>query len=168
MRILAGQYKGRSIKTIATAAYRPTQSRIRKSLFDIFGPLMQLSFADLFAGSGIIGFEAVSRGAAQVTIVENQYFAVQLLKENVQLFDNDQLELLPVDVFKFLRNCNRFDIIFADPPYQYPDIDTLVNLALSKLTKNGRFVLESEKNAILPSGAKHRFYGDTQLSFWTV
>ena len=69
MRILAGRYKGRSIKTISSSSYRPTQSRIRKSLFDILGPLDGISFLDLYAGSGIIGFEAASRGAIDVTFV---------------------------------------------------------------------------------------------------
>ena len=70
MRILAGRFKGRSIKTVSSTSYRPTQSRIRKSLFDILGPLDGFSFLDLYAGSGIIGFEAASRGAIDVTFIE--------------------------------------------------------------------------------------------------
>jgi len=83
MRILAGRYKGRSIKTISSSSYRPTQSRIRKSLFDILGPLDGISFLDLYAGSGIIGFEAASRGAIDVTFVENNYITIKLLHKNI-------------------------------------------------------------------------------------
>ena len=89
MRILAGRFKGRSIKTISSTSYRPTQSRIRKSLFDILGPLNGLSFLDLYAGSGIIVFEAASRGSDNVAFVENDYTTIKLLHENVQNFEKN-------------------------------------------------------------------------------
>ena len=70
MQIQAGQYKGRRIKTVANAPYRPSTSVVRKSLFEILGDLSGKHVLDLFAGSGILGFEAASRGAESVTLVE--------------------------------------------------------------------------------------------------
>ena len=71
MKILSGQYKGLEIKTDKSLSYRPTSSRVRKSIFDILGSLQKLSVLDIFAGSGILGFEAASRGATKVSFVDN-------------------------------------------------------------------------------------------------
>jgi len=167
MRILTGRYKGRSIKTIQTQSYRPTQSKVRKSLFDILGPLDGLTFLDLYAGSGIIGFEAASRGAIQITFVEKQLLFVKLLNENIQNFDVDLFKILRKDAFHHLRDCGKYDNIFADPPYRSDELPELVNLSLEHVTENGRFILESKKGTNLPTGADVRVYGDTQLNIWT-
>lgn len=168
MRILAGRFKGRSINTIQTQSYRPTQSRIRKSLFDILGPLDGLTFLDLYAGSGIIGFEAASRGAMKITFVEKQLLFVRLLSENTREFDDDLFKILRQTAFHHLRDCGKYDIIFADPPYRSDELVELVKLSLEHITKNGRFILESKKGAQLPVGADVRVYGDTQLNIWTL
>ncbi|MCH7613038.1 MAG: 16S rRNA (guanine(966)-N(2))-methyltransferase RsmD [Candidatus Marinimicrobia bacterium] len=167
MRIIAGRYKGRSIKTIQTQSYRPTQSKIRKSLFDILGHLDGLTFLDLYAGSGIIGFEAASRGATQITFVEKQLLFARLLNENIQNFDENLFNILRQAALHHLRDCGTYDIIFADPPYRSDDLLELVKLSLEHVTENGRFILESKKGAHLPMGADIRVYGDTQLNIWT-
>lgn len=168
MRILAGRYKGRSIKTIQTQSYRPTQSRIRKSLFDILGHLDGLTFLDLYAGSGIIGFEAASRGATRITFVEKQLLFVKLLNENIQNFDDDLFNIIRQASLHHLRDCGKYDIIFADPPYGSDELTELVKLSLEHVTENGRFILESKKGAYLPIKAEVRVYGDTQLNIWTL
>ncbi|HBR86278.1 MAG TPA: 16S rRNA (guanine(966)-N(2))-methyltransferase RsmD, partial [Candidatus Marinimicrobia bacterium] len=110
MRILSGRFKGHSIKTVSSTSYRPTQSRIRKSLFDILGPLDGLSFLDLYSGSGIIGFEAASRGAADITFVENDYTSFRLLNENAEKFDKNIFSFIKKNVLIFLNTRNKYDI----------------------------------------------------------
>ena len=166
MRILAGRFKGRSIKTISTTFYRPTQSRIRKSLFDILGPLDGLSFLDLYAGSGIIGFEAASRGAINVTFVENDYSVFKLLHENTEQFEKDIFSLIKKKALNYLQTCNEYDIVFADPPYKCTELAELVKLGLEHVTVSGAFILESRTGVELPVSDDVRSYGDTQLNFW--
>ena len=91
MRILAGRFKGQSIATSRKLSYRPTQTRIRKSIFDRIAPYQYDSVLDLFSGSGIMGFEASSRGAKSVTLVENNKKSLTLLKENSQKFQGVDL-----------------------------------------------------------------------------
>ena len=86
MRILAGRFKGQSIATSRKLPYRPTQTRIRKSIFDRLNPYRYEAVLDLFAGSGIMGFEAASRGAREVTLVEKDKRSLVLLKENGKKF----------------------------------------------------------------------------------
>lgn len=165
MRILAGRYKGRKILTRSDTSYRPTQSRIRKSLFDILGPL-DGTFLDLYAGSGIIGFEAASRGADHVTFVENDHLTIKLLKDNAAHFSDTEFLIINKDVLSFLKNCDDCETIFADPPYKYTQLDELVKLGCDKKTLNGTFVLESRTGAEVHGVDDVRTYGDTQLHFW--
>ena len=118
MNILAGRFKGQNIRTSAKASYRPTTSRVRKSIFDILGDLEGCSVLDLFAGSGILGFEAASRGAAAVTFVDNDRRNVQLIHVNIQILQ-DQVDMNVVckEWFRYFRVRYEYDIIFADPPY---------------------------------------------------
>ena len=88
MNIIAGRFNGQKIRTSAKASYRPTTSRVRKSIFDILGDLEGCSVLDLFAGSGILGFEAASRGAAAVTFVDNDRRNVQLIHVNSKMLQD--------------------------------------------------------------------------------
>ena len=92
MQIHAGLYKGRRVKTVKNAPYRPTTSSVRKSLFDIIGNLQGKKILDLFAGSGIVGFEAASRGANLITFVESSMRVNSLLKINGSLFKQTNFE----------------------------------------------------------------------------
>jgi len=166
MHILAGRYKGRSIKTISSSSYRPTQSRIRKSLFDILGPLDGISFLDLYAGSGIIGFEAASRGAIDVTFVENNYITIKLLHKNIQKFDEGIFFAQKQNALNYLKSCGEYDIIFADPPYGCNELPELVKLGLEHIKDFGTFILESRTGDELPESTDNRTYGDTQLNLW--
>ena len=168
MRILSGRFKGRSIKTVSTTSYRPTQSRIRKSLFDILGPLDGLSFLDLYSGSGIIGFEAASRGAADITFVENDYISFRLLHENAEKFDKNIFSLIKKNVLNFLNTRNKYDIIFADPPYACKELPELVKLGCEHIAPSGTFILETKTGVELPEATDVRKYGDTQLNFWKI
>ena len=166
MQIQAGQYKGRRVKTVKNAPYRPTTSLVRKSLFDILRDISRKSVLDLFAGSGIVGFEAASRGAESVTFVESSMRVNALLKMNGALFKNTPFHYCRQDAIKFLDSCNPYDIIFADPPYRYHDTDQFVSLALSRLNSDGILILESSPREFPISPFRVKDYGETQLSFW--
>ena len=168
MQIHAGEFKGRRIKTVKNAPYRPTTAVVRKSLFDSLGNIENKTFLDLFAGTGIIGFEAVSRGARKVTIIDNSIRVCALLKINYSLLNlsPESCIIKKYDVFKFFKEKTKFDIIFADPPYNMNNIDNIIKPALDMLNSNGYFILESSPRdfSILPIRVKE--YGDTQLAIW--
>ena len=166
MQILAGRYKGVSIQTSTKAKYRPTQSKVRKSLFDILGDLSGASVADLFAGSGILGFEALSRGARKVTFVEKNHLLIKLLYKNRAKFDPDSCEIRKVDVFKYLNEEHSFDIILCDPPYGQKGLNSLIDYCLKMLKPNGVFLLETSKKDEHVKANDERIYGSTRLSFW--
>ena len=168
MNILAGRFKGQKIRTIAKASYRPTTSRVRKSIFDILGDLEGCSVLDLFAGSGILGFEAASRGAVAITFVDNNRQNVQLLHVNSQNLQGlVNMEVVCKDCFHYLRVRHKYDIIFADPPYGIIDISKLVEKCLTTLVNNGRFVLETSFRESIPSGGSSKRYGDNMITIWT-
>ena len=168
MNILAGRFKGQKIRTIMKASYRPTTSRVRKSIFDMLGDLDDYSVLDLFAGSGILGFEAASRGATAITFVDNNRRNVKSIYANSQIFQ-DQVEMKVVfkDWYHYLRVCHEYDIIFADPPYGKIDIAKLVEKCLTTLLNNGRFVLETSSRESIPVGGRSKKFGDTMITIWT-
>ncbi len=166
MIILSGQYKGIKIKTARSISYRPTQTRIRKSLYDMLGDISQNKVLDLFAGSGILGFEAASRGADSVTFVENNLPAIRMLQQNVSFFKHTKFDLHKLDAFGYLKECDSFNLILADPPYGQYDSPTLVDLCLSKLTSDGVFVLETRSNDASVLADREKKYGDTKLLIW--
>lgn len=121
LRIIAGKWRGRRIPFSASEGLRPTPDRVRETLFnwlqfDIAGK----NCLDLFAGSGALGLEALSRGAAHVTLVESQASAVLQLRQNLELLAADNATVIGMDALAYLRQSSeqRFDIIFLDPPYQ--------------------------------------------------
>lgn len=123
MYIIAGQYKNRKIVTPKGDDTRPTSSRLRESLFNICQTyIADVDFLDLFAGSGSVGFEALSRGAKHVTFVENNREAVSCINKTIESLGIDnQADVRSGDVFAILERLAKqqksFDIIYADPPY---------------------------------------------------
>src|SRR3989338_9425504 len=114
MRIISGQHKGRVI--MMPKGIRPTQNKVRKAIFDILGDIAGLSFLELFAGSGAVGFEAASRGAAEITLVEDNRNALKAIKDNIGSFDITYCNLYSFDVKRaiqfFYKEKRRLDIIF--------------------------------------------------------
>jgi 16S rRNA (guanine(966)-N(2))-methyltransferase RsmD len=135
MRIIGGRYKGRVIKL--PKGIRPTQDKVRKALFDILADIEGLSFLELFAGSGAIGFEALSRGAADLTLVEYNRDCLSAIKKNIESLALKAPALYPQEVqgaIKVLhKEEKKFDIIFLDPPYP----KTLVPRPYDKSNKRG-------------------------------
>jgi len=167
MQLLAGRYKGARIKTSTKMPYRPTLSRIRKSLFDILFPFNYQNVLDLFSGTGILGFEAASRGANKITFVERDRKSIQLLESNANQFPDIDFVFNQQNVYTFLKNPKSYDLIFADPPYTSSNIHELVETGLKILNKNGKFVLETNKRSQPMMNAIVKNYGNTVLSIWT-
>jgi 16S rRNA (guanine966-N2)-methyltransferase len=121
MRIIAGEWRGRPIEAPPGVATRPTADRVRETLFSMLtsrlGSYEELRIADLFAGSGALGLEALSRGAASATFVDNDPLAARILKRNAEkLGANDRVRILGRSALALPRS-DPFDLIFADPPY---------------------------------------------------
>ena len=120
IRIIAGEYRGRRIKVAARPGLRPTPDRVRETLFNWLGQWLDgLACLDLFAGSGALGFEAASRGAARVVMVENDAAVFQSLEKFRSLIGAKAIELVRGDALEYLkRSRERFDVVFLDPPFR--------------------------------------------------
>ncbi len=121
MRIIAGEWRGRSIEAPPGMATRPTADRVRETLFSMLtsrlGSFDELRVADLFAGSGALGFEALSRGATMATFVESEARAIATIRSNAdRLGASDRIRTLPGSALALPRS-DAFDLILADPPY---------------------------------------------------
>ena len=118
IRIIAGEYRGRRIEVADRPGLRPTPDRVRETLFNWLGQTLEgLSCLDLFAGSGVLGFEAASRGAARVVMVEQDRVAFEGLKKSQAVFKARQIELVLGDAFAYLARKETFDVVFLDPPF---------------------------------------------------
>lgn len=119
MRIIGGAWRSRLVAFPACPGLRPTSDRVRETLFNWLGQdLTGLTCLDLFAGSGALGFEALSRGAKRVVMVEQDRRALQALGENAARLGAGNLEVVAADALQFLRSDRRvFDVVFLDPPY---------------------------------------------------
>lgn len=166
MNILAGQFGGRRIKTVSKLPYRPIKSRVRKSIFDSLMPFRFSMVLDLFSGSGILGFEAVSRGAQSVTFVEKHGPTIRLLKQNAAALAGPSYTFKHCGAVSFLRRSGSFDLIFADPPYGTHDLESLAETILEHLNKKGKFILECEKDQAPFLDAIATDYGQTRILRW--
>ena len=168
MKILSGDYKGLSIITKKGNTYRPTQSRIRKSIFDILKPFSYLNVLDLFSGTGIIGFEAASRGAKSVTFIDNDIRSIKLLKVNKNKFDNTNFIIIKNNALSFLNKIDKkYDLIFADPPYDSLDYGILIKQCIQRLSKNGKLIIEMNRNSFSFKESIEKLYGDTKIIIYT-
>lgn len=149
MRVISGIYKGRQLKGYTLKGTRPTMDRVKESLFDILGDKVEGRVClDLFAGSGNLGIEALSRGSKFVYFVDREYMAYKTIKDNLSLLNILNVEVLNMDYLKALEKLNtiRFDIIFLDPPYKSDYLEKAVRKIseLTLLNDKGIVVLESD------------------------
>jgi 16S rRNA (guanine966-N2)-methyltransferase len=169
MRVIGGEFRGRRLAAPANPAVRPTTDRVREAVFDILfslGGVDGLQVADLFAGSGAFGIEALSRGAASVTFVERDPIALATVRDNlasVGLGDAERTgdaTLIRADVGSWVAStAARYDLVLCDPPYDYEDWDQLVGRLPADLA-----VLESGREVAAPPGwgvIKSKRYGGT-------
>ena len=176
MRIITGINKGR--KLIRPRLIRPTQNKVRKALFDILGDIEGLSFLELYAGSGAVGFEAASRGVKELVLVEYDRDCLKAIQQNI-----DSLKLKVCNIFPgqaeaaiaaLHKDKRLFDIVFMDPPY-YEELPkkTLQTLgAYDIVAPDGLVIVQHHKKDALPDtlGDLHlirqKEYGDTLLSIY--
>ena len=147
MRIISGKYKGKKLNGFNIEGTRPTMDRVKESLFGMIQTYIPDSIVlDLFAGSGALGLEAVSNGAKECYLIDNNVEAIKTIKENSQNFE-EQLNIIHIDYKKFLKTTDKkFDIIFLDPPYKEKQLDTSLRIVEERglLNKNGIVICEYE------------------------
>ena len=146
VRINAGEWRSRLIKFPDAVGLRPTPERVRQTVFNWLGQdLSGLSCLDLFAGTGVMGFEALSRGALTVTLVEKSTSAYKALIENKQLLKAEKASVRHQDALQFLsQNSQKFNLIFLDPPYHMQWLDKVLPQLLTHLLEDGLVYAESE------------------------
>ncbi len=166
MNIISGAFKSIKIKTSKNLSYRPTKSLVRKSIFDSIGSFNFSSVCDLFSGTGIIGFESASRGAELITFVDNDYRVIKLIQENARTLRGPHYSFFYKDVFSFIKNCNSYDVIYADPPYGKYDLVKLVKKVHKHLNKDGKLFLECDKKQNPFLNSIVRDYGQTRILQW--
>jgi 16S rRNA (guanine966-N2)-methyltransferase len=177
MRIIAGEWKGRRLKTVKGLKTRPTSDKIKGAIFNILGDkVLNARVLDLFAGTGNLSFEALSRGAKQAVLVEKNNSAWEVLKENRALSGAEERTLIyKMDAYCFLQQNQqeKYNLIFLDPPYHQGMVDKV----LSVLRRNtllhpfGVIIIETASDEELPKDILPfelrltRAYGDTKIWF---
>lgn len=176
MRIISGIYGRRRFDVPSSFSARPTTDFAKENLFNVIHNLMDLEGTDaldLFAGTGSISFELLSRECRQVTAVEKNNAHAAFIAKVAKELKTESLTLIRGDVFRYLRSAPResFDFIFADPPYALetlPDVPRLV-FEQQLLRGGGLFVMEHPKNydfSALPYFYQHRVYGSVNFSLF--
>jgi len=180
MRVIAGTYGGRELVAPRGRATRPTSDRVREALFSILGEVTDLRVLDLFAGSGALAIEALSRGAAHAVLVESDARAARVIQANLKALDlaTERAEVRRRDALRVVRDASEagesYDLVFLDPPYRLatglgPDLAT----ALAPLLAPGaRVIGESDRRTPLDlpgyTTTFERRYGDTLLRIHTA
>jgi 16S rRNA (guanine(966)-N(2))-methyltransferase RsmD len=147
MRIIAGVFRGRSIESVRDLSVRPTTDRAKQTIFDILSNRIDfdgLDVLDLFAGSGSLGLEALSRGVKSVTFIDKARKSLEVLEKNVASLGCDaQCSVYQADVFWYLKNITHvYDLVFTDPPYKLDNIGVLPNAIYdSGILRNGTYVV---------------------------
>jgi 16S rRNA (guanine966-N2)-methyltransferase len=175
MRVIAGSAKGRTLRTPGEGT-RPMMDRVREALFSSLGALVPgAEVLDLYAGSGSIGLEALSRGAARVVFVERGRRAVTSLRDNVAAVGLGG-EIVAGDVGPFLEATrDRFDLVFVDPPYDCPlaSVEEVLGKVLSRLRVGGVAVVHRRAESGIPGVpglalVDCRRYGDTEITRFVI
>ena len=178
MRIIAGKWKGRTLHVPKDATFRPTTDRVRESVFSMLDGRLdwsELRVCDLFAGSGSLCLEALSRGAAHTTFVERQPRSLSVLQRNITSLSADaQCRVQRSDVTRFLgQQAERYGLIFADPPYAELDEVKLLSGIARHLSPGGLAVVEHDSGRAISEPVEltiteTRRYGTTSMTFLTT
>jgi len=167
LRIIAGEFKGRRLKTPTGRVVRPTADRVKEAWFSILQEsIPDARVVDLFAGSGALGFEALSRGARAVDFVERAQASLTAIRENAALLKvEDRVTIHRMDAMRFAERLqpNAYDVAFADPPYATDDAQRL--LALFRSAPFARAFSVEHSSDLVVSGDDTRAYGDTAITF---
>jgi 16S rRNA (guanine966-N2)-methyltransferase len=175
LRIVAGRFGGRRLRTPPGRGTRPTSERVREAIFSMLGPLEGHVALDLFAGTGALGIEALSRGAEKVVFVERDASALGALQDNLAALGlgAGEAQIHRGDALSELRTARErretYDLVFIDPPYGHaPDWEEALSVALPPLLEPGaRVVIESDRRKPLGLSLavqRTRRYGDTTIT----
>lgn len=178
MRIIRGKYGRRRFDVPTNITARPTTDFARENIFNVLENIVDFDDApvalDLFAGTGAITLEFLSRGCSSVTAVEKATTQYNFIRKVAQQLNIDNLRLIKGDVFKYIESATqKFDIIFADPPYDLPDFGNIPGLVLNSamLKPDTIFIIEHSKNydfSNLPHFLEHRAYGSVNFSIFDL
>jgi 16S rRNA (guanine966-N2)-methyltransferase len=168
VRVIAGEFRGRRLQAPRGARTRPTADRVREALFSMLGDLSGVRVLDLYAGSGALGIEALSRGAASAVFVERDARAAATIKRNLDALGAEG-EVRRQDALRFLASGEGpFDLVFCDPPYDLPasPAAALAERLPAVTSEDARIVTESDKRRPLELPLpilRERTYGDTRV-----
>jgi len=180
MRVTAGAERGRKLRAPRGATTRPTGAKVREAIFNILGPLPPSPVLDLFAGTGSLGIEALSRGASNATFVERDHRALAALHRNLRDFAlTSRARVLDSTVATALQRLSlekseKYSWVFVDPPYAAGEVEPVLGLLSgSKILADGAVIIVEHDRHNLPiekvgglERVEQRFYGDTGLSFY--
>ena len=175
MRIITGQFKGRHFDIPRTFKARPTTDFAKENIFNVLNGYIDfddITALDLFSGTGSISLELISRGCKEVISVEKDRDHARFIADCMKKINAENDILIRGDVFRFLKSCHqKFDLIFADPPYALPELDTLPDLVFEHdlLAADGVFVFEHGKHndfSAHPRFKEHRSYGSVNFSIF--
>ena len=176
IRIVSGKYRHLILKQPNVTSTRPTMDKVREALMSSLGFFIQnRTVLDLFAGSGALGLEALSRGAKKCVFVDNNFEAIKTIKENIRLLKiEEETEVIKSEYMSYLQNSNEiFSLVFLDPPYKEKDsYEKVISYLLKeqRLSKDGIIVLESDfpfEDDARFTKTKHYRYGMVHVtSLW--
>ncbi len=175
MRIIGGEYAKRIIKPPKNLPVRPTTDLAKESLFNILRNKVsfeQKKALDLFAGTGSLSYEFASRGCDAIVSIDLNFKCIQFIKQTAKEFGMDSIRTMRTDVFRFIKTTkSKFDIIFADPPYQMENIPEISSevFKYKLLNPGGWLIVEHPKEVILNNQeffVEHRRYGHVNFSFF--
>ncbi len=183
VRITSGEFKGRRLSTTSGPGYRPATEKVREAVFSMLESRLsdwsRLVAADIFAGSGSLGFEALSRGARRAYFVEKNARAARQIQNNAELLQlpNDRYRILKRDAFQWVRSRpeEKFGLVFIDPPYKKGLLDPFLNrlLASDWMEENGIILAEVEQDISFSPDSlcslelvAQRDYGQTRIYLW--
>ncbi|MCK5840085.1 MAG: RsmD family RNA methyltransferase [Bacteroidales bacterium] len=177
MRIVSGAFKGRRINPPSNLQVRPTTDMAKESLFNILAnnvTFEDIDVLDLFAGTGSISYEFVSRGCRSVTAIDNNSRCIDFIKKMAGDLKMEILHAYRDNVFRFLKhNKKSYNLIFADPPYDLPGLVDIPDLVLNSLSlaKDGWFILEHPRRIMFSDHKyliQHRQYGHVNFTFFQL
>lgn len=175
MRIIGGKYKGRRINPPSNFKARPTTDFAREGLFNVLNNRIDfesVNVLDLFSGTGSISYEFASRGANIVHLVEKDYIHISGIKRILKELDLQNVKPIHIDVRAYLKTCSvKYDIVFADPPYELPWLTELPDLVMQAgvIKDEGFFILEHPRDISFAGNElffEHRNYGGVNFSFF--
>lgn len=175
MRVITGEARGRKLKTPSNDDVRPTTDNVKESIFNIIRDCVEgRRVLDMFAGTGQLGIEAISRGADSVVFTDSDAKSISLVKENLSICKFNAT-VIKTDAIAYLKHCDKFDLIFMDPPYDSNLYEAALNniCEFDILNIGGLIVVESRRDKILPEVKspykllKEYNYGKVKITTYT-